>query len=558
MAPPKLPPGSVTDAQGRRRFHGAFTGGFSAGYYNTVGSSEGWTPSTWSSSSAGKEGRREQRVEDFQDEEDGVVGGLGVRSEFKKEVGLGSERRRDDNPSSALGDMRTQGGVGKGLVDQVFARRVGKALLRTIGWKEERVMKLSPGSKGLKVPPPKLDFYGLGYRPYGDAPEFEDARRKREEMRAFGEREGGDVYRMSDVGRGGDRRGGDRGKGVIPSSSTALALQSSRIQGVQGFALYDGSDGVYDAGGGEYHTELQDVGSDDEGDFGGRGGGGIKFLDKIEEFAKGGGKAVKEEFTMDGKRVLEGFRLLKVSEGGGEGGGDKGSSIFLKRWGGPRVPLDFNEGHAFKEDEWGGGARMKREQEKRVIREGGEEGKVEVKSTEIRPPVDVFKSIFGNGEDSESESEEEEEKVEKVEKVEKEAKVGVEKREIEKREIRAEGKIIGSGEDEEKGERPAEGGKLLFVSKRKRKGGAGGDGKRKENAKESSSSDDGSSSSEDGSSSGDDSEKRRKLKKEIKKAKKRVKKEIKKVKKKEKKKEKKREKKRKKEGGKDVDMSKID
>jgi G patch domain-containing protein 1 len=26
------------DEQGRRRFHGAFTGGFSAGYYNTVGS----------------------------------------------------------------------------------------------------------------------------------------------------------------------------------------------------------------------------------------------------------------------------------------------------------------------------------------------------------------------------------------------------------------------------------------------------------------------------------------------------------------------------------------
>ena len=28
----------VTDAEGRKRFHGAFTGGFSAGYYNTVGS----------------------------------------------------------------------------------------------------------------------------------------------------------------------------------------------------------------------------------------------------------------------------------------------------------------------------------------------------------------------------------------------------------------------------------------------------------------------------------------------------------------------------------------
>ena len=31
----------VLDEQGRRRFHGAFTGGYSAGYFNTVGSKEG-------------------------------------------------------------------------------------------------------------------------------------------------------------------------------------------------------------------------------------------------------------------------------------------------------------------------------------------------------------------------------------------------------------------------------------------------------------------------------------------------------------------------------------
>jgi hypothetical protein len=31
----------VRDDEGRRRFHGAFTGGYSAGYYNTVGSKEG-------------------------------------------------------------------------------------------------------------------------------------------------------------------------------------------------------------------------------------------------------------------------------------------------------------------------------------------------------------------------------------------------------------------------------------------------------------------------------------------------------------------------------------
>lgn len=31
----------VRDEEGRRRFHGAFSGGYSAGYYNTVGSKEG-------------------------------------------------------------------------------------------------------------------------------------------------------------------------------------------------------------------------------------------------------------------------------------------------------------------------------------------------------------------------------------------------------------------------------------------------------------------------------------------------------------------------------------
>jgi len=31
----------VRDERGRKRLHGAFTGGFSAGYFNTVGSKEG-------------------------------------------------------------------------------------------------------------------------------------------------------------------------------------------------------------------------------------------------------------------------------------------------------------------------------------------------------------------------------------------------------------------------------------------------------------------------------------------------------------------------------------
>ena len=46
--------GTVTDEQGRQRFHGAFTGGFSAGYFNTVGSAEGFQPKTFVSSRAAR------------------------------------------------------------------------------------------------------------------------------------------------------------------------------------------------------------------------------------------------------------------------------------------------------------------------------------------------------------------------------------------------------------------------------------------------------------------------------------------------------------------------
>ncbi|KAF7289085.1 G-patch domain [Mycena chlorophos] len=60
----------VRDEKGRRRLHGAFTGGFSAGYFNTVGSKEGWTPSTFVSSRGDRSKKKTARPEDFMDEED--------------------------------------------------------------------------------------------------------------------------------------------------------------------------------------------------------------------------------------------------------------------------------------------------------------------------------------------------------------------------------------------------------------------------------------------------------------------------------------------------------
>ncbi|KIK15754.1 hypothetical protein PISMIDRAFT_66582, partial [Pisolithus microcarpus 441] len=44
--------------------------GFSAGYFNTVGSKEGWTPATFSSSRTDRAKARVARPEDFMDEED--------------------------------------------------------------------------------------------------------------------------------------------------------------------------------------------------------------------------------------------------------------------------------------------------------------------------------------------------------------------------------------------------------------------------------------------------------------------------------------------------------
>lgn len=66
----------ATDAQGRRRFHGAFTGGFSAGFFNTVGSLEGWTPREFKSTRSDKAQSKAQRPEDFMDDED--MGEFGI------------------------------------------------------------------------------------------------------------------------------------------------------------------------------------------------------------------------------------------------------------------------------------------------------------------------------------------------------------------------------------------------------------------------------------------------------------------------------------------------
>ena len=81
--PKRISKDSVYDENGKRRFHGAFTGGFAAGYFNSVGTEEGWTPTAFIST-------RDQRVnfvqktkEDFMDKEDNpLVGKLETQNLF--------------------------------------------------------------------------------------------------------------------------------------------------------------------------------------------------------------------------------------------------------------------------------------------------------------------------------------------------------------------------------------------------------------------------------------------------------------------------------------------
>ena len=65
----------VTDSQGRQRFHGAFTGGFSAGFFNTVGSEEGFAPKAFVSSRHNRAAPRSFSAADFMDQDDGMLGG---------------------------------------------------------------------------------------------------------------------------------------------------------------------------------------------------------------------------------------------------------------------------------------------------------------------------------------------------------------------------------------------------------------------------------------------------------------------------------------------------
>ncbi|KXT08113.1 hypothetical protein AC579_3952 [Pseudocercospora musae] len=122
----------VTDERGRKRLHGAFTGGFSAGhetYFNTVGSKEGWTPSTFVSSRSNRakpqQDGAQQRPEDFMDEED-----LAEQAE--------SQKLETQGTFAGLGNTAGENGS-KGMFSDLFrstGETKGVKLLQRMGWRK--------------------------------------------------------------------------------------------------------------------------------------------------------------------------------------------------------------------------------------------------------------------------------------------------------------------------------------------------------------------------------------------------------------------------------------
>ncbi|OAQ27616.1 hypothetical protein K457DRAFT_156746, partial [Linnemannia elongata AG-77] len=196
----------VKDEHGRRRFHGAFTGGFSAGYYNTVGSAEGWTPSEFVSSRSNRSNIKSSRPEDFMDEEDKQMLSDATRITATDDFGASGSAQRDLARKRATAmNMQASGSIlgtlSDAMIDDLIiptSESIGARLLKRMGWKPgqgigPRVSRrqrnptasplsdddiaanvtFAPIDSAIVLFANKSNHFGLGFNPHKDAPEFD-------------------------------------------------------------------------------------------------------------------------------------------------------------------------------------------------------------------------------------------------------------------------------------------------------------------------------------------------------------------------------------------------
>jgi G patch domain-containing protein 1 len=197
----------VRDAEGRQRFHGAFTGGFSAGYFNTVGSKEGWAPAAFSSSRASKRALADasasastsvsaappqRTARDYMDDEDveQILGGALAAQDAYGGVGVAAAKRGRDiaDAATTASSSSSSSSLLSSLIPSELivpvSTPVGKLLLQECGWREgqalgpRRAGKASADGAELAAAEAELSAlwalgttrpptarYGLGYDP---------------------------------------------------------------------------------------------------------------------------------------------------------------------------------------------------------------------------------------------------------------------------------------------------------------------------------------------------------------------------------------------------------
>lgn len=128
----------VKDENGRRRFHGAFTGGFSAGYWNTVGSKEGFTPQEFKSSRAEKASAKSFKPTDFMDEEDFGEFGIAAqkiqpKEDFVASSSSSSKRKREKPSEGPIPGEPVLKNLLKPVRDKAAVR-----ILKSMGWRDNQ------------------------------------------------------------------------------------------------------------------------------------------------------------------------------------------------------------------------------------------------------------------------------------------------------------------------------------------------------------------------------------------------------------------------------------
>lgn len=179
------------------RFHGAFNGGFSAGFFNTVGSKDGWKPSedlggeagesdSFRSLEIGKKRPLQMKAEDYMDEQDADEWGGAVS--LSKAFASNGESNKGRELLKVLGwrdrsyDSTDHEGITYAYVPMRHDEggEEGIDIIKSKRLKRVAIEFNSQSSRTL--PLPKVDTYGMGHDPWKNAPEFKAHRERRRQM----------------------------------------------------------------------------------------------------------------------------------------------------------------------------------------------------------------------------------------------------------------------------------------------------------------------------------------------------------------------------------------